>query len=248
MSSDKGKSELDNFRAAQEEMLNLSREYSQARSSVWAEETRNLNETWDAFSREWQGGLEAMTARAVDSFAQIAARGEAAADLLSQSWGKSLAGISGDFEDWGENFLQTLGKVASAWMGAAGGGAAGGGWSSLLGTALDFGGWFHQGGIVEAHQGMVVPTGGFLADEQLILAQTGEGILPRESIARLGEQNFEALRTGRFELSPAAAGSRYEITIQVQSLDAAGVAGLDWDRLVQRHLLPALEKEAGRRW
>jgi hypothetical protein len=26
------------------------------------------------------------------------------------------------------------------------------------------------------------------------------------------------------------------------------VAGLDWDRLVQRHLVPALRQEADRRW
>ena len=73
------------------------------------------------------------------------------------------------------------------------------GWSSLLGGVLDFGGWFHQGGVVAAHQGMVISPGTLLGDEQLILAQTGEGILPRESMARLGEKNFEALRTGRFE-------------------------------------------------
>jgi len=38
------------------------------------------------------------------------------------------------------------------------------------------------------------------------------------------------------------------VTIQVQTLDASGVAGLDWDRLVQRHLVPALRQEADRRW
>jgi hypothetical protein len=102
--------------------------------------------------------------------------------------------------------------------------------------------------MVTAHQGLVVSPGAIQGDEQLILAQSGEGILPREAMTTLGEKNFEALRTGRFELSPGGAGPRYDITIQVQSLDAAGVAGLDWDRLVQRHLLPALQKEADRRW
>ncbi len=244
------KQELEDFRAMQEEMLSLSQEYSRTRRSVWADETRSLAESWAAFSRDWQGGLETMTALAGDSFAQVAAQGEEAGNLLSQSWGKSLTDLSGGVEEWGEQFLQTLGKVASAWMGAMGGSGSGsgGGWSTLLGAALDFGGWFHQGGVVEAHQGMVVPTGTLLADEQLILAQTGEGILPRDAMARLGEQNFEALRTGRFDLAPGGAGPRYDITIQVQSLDAAGVAGLDWDRLVQRHLLPALQKEADRHW
>ena len=81
-----------------------------------------------------------------------------------------------------------------------------------------------------------------------MLAQSGEGILPREAMARLGEQNFEALRTGRFEIGSGSSAPRYDIAIHVHSLDAAGVAGLDWDRLVQRHLLPALTKEIGRRW
>jgi hypothetical protein len=242
------KQELDDFRAMQEEMLNLSRESSRDRLSVWTEETRSLTENWTAFSREWQGSLEAMTAQAGDNFARIAAQGEEASNLLSQSWGKSLGDISGGVEDWGENFLQTLAKVAAGWMGALGGGSSGGGWSSFLGEALGVGGWFHQGGIVTAHQGMVVPPATLSGDEQLILAQTGEGILPREAMARLGEQNFEALRTGRLELTPGGGAPRYDITIQVQSLDAAGVAGLDWDRLVQRHLLPALQKEADRRW
>lgn len=242
--------ELEEFRAIQDEMLKVSQAYSRDRLSVWAEETRSLAENWEAFSREWQGGLEAMTAQAGDNFARIATQGEEASNLLSQSWGKSLAGISGDLEDWGENFLQTLAKVAAGWMGALGGGgsSSGGGWSSFLGAALGVGGWFHQGGIVTAHQGMVVPPATLTGDEQFILAQTGEGILPREAMTRLGEQNFEALRTGRFELTPGGGAPRYDITIQVQSLDAAGVAGLDWDRLVQRHLLPALQKEADRRW
>jgi hypothetical protein len=240
--------ELEDFRAAQEEMLNLSREYSRARLATWAEETRSLAESWDSFSREWQGGLEAMTVHAGDSFTRITSQGETASNLLRQSWGKTLDGMSGDLEEWGEGFLQTLGQAASAWMGALGAGGSGGGWSSWLGTALEFGGLFHQGGVVAAHQGMVVPGGTWLNDEQLILAQSGEGILPREAMARLGEKNFEALRTGRLDTTPAGAGPRYDITIQVQSLDAAGVAGLDWDRLVQRHLLPALQKSADRRW
>jgi hypothetical protein len=95
---------------------------------------------------------------------------------------------------------------------------------------------------------MVISPGTLMGDEQLIMAQAGEGVLPRESMARLGEKNFEALRTGRFEPSGAKAAPRYDVTIQVQTLDASGVAGLDWDRLVQRHLVPALRQEADRRW
>ena len=179
----------------------------------------------------------------------MAARGEASAGVLAQSWQKNLADVSGAVSQWGAGFLQTLAQVAAAWgstMGSRGGAQEG--WSSLLGGVLDFGGWFHQGGVVEAHQGMVISPGTLMGDEQLIMAQAGEGVLPRESMARLGEKNFEALRTGRFDPSGGKAAPRYDVTIQVQTLDASGVAGLDWDRLVQRHLVPALRQEADRRW
>ncbi len=242
-----GRQDAEDFRALQEEMLQLSREYSQARLAVWVEEAGSLQDNWAAFSRDWQHSLDEMAARAVDKFAEITSQGEAAGSLLSQSFRGSFQEISGDAQDWGENLLKMMERVAQAWAKTFAGGESGEDWSFLFGGSLDLGGWFHQGGIVEAHQGMVVSPETLQADEQLVLAQTGEGILPRESMARLGEKNFEALRTGRFDMN-AGAGTRYDITIQVQSLDAQGVAGLDWDRLVQRHILPALQKDLGQRW
>ena len=240
---------LEDYRAYQEEMLKISREYSQARLAVWTDEARALHDTWSTFTQEWQSNLEQMTALAGGKFEEMAARGEASAGLLAQSWQKNLADVSGAVEQWGAGFLQTMGQVAAAWGSSVGSrGGAQQGWSSLLGGVLDFGGWFHQGGVVEAHQGMVISPGTLMGDEQLIMAQAGEGVLPRESMARLGEKNFEALRTGRFDPSGGKAAPRYDVTIQVQTLDASGVAGLDWDRLVQRHLLPALRQEADRRW
>jgi len=239
---------LEDYRAYQEEMLTISREYSQARLAVWTEETRALHDTWSSFAQEWQGSLDQMTALAGSKFDEMAARGEASAGLLAQSWQKNLSDVSGAVEQWGASFLQTLGEVASAWASALGSGSSSQGWSSLLGGVLNIGGFFHQGGIVEAHQGMVISPGTLMGDEQLIMAQAGEGILPRESMARLGEKNFEALRTGRFDAFGGRAAPRYDVTIQVQTLDASGVAGLDWDRLVQRHLVPALRQDADRRW
>jgi hypothetical protein len=237
------------FRALQEEMLNLSREYGRERLAAWTEETRSLKENWEAFSQGWQSSFGEMTGLALNKFAEIAATGDAAAGLISQSWEKTLTDLSAQVDDWGEHFLKTLEKVAAAWIGSGGGpGAAGGGWLGLMGNVLSFGGLFHQGGVVEAHQGMVVAPETLMGDEQLILAQTGEGILPRGAMSRLGEDNFEALRTGRFDLTPGGGAPRYDISIQVQSLDAAGVAGLDWDRVVQRHLVPLLHKEMARRW
>ena len=81
-----------------------------------------------------------------------------------------------------------------------------------------------------------------------ILAQAGEGILPRESMARLGEKTFEALRAGQFDLQSPGTAPRYDITIQVQTLDAGGAGRVNWDRLVQRHILPLIQKEEDRRW
>jgi len=239
---------LEDYRAYQEEMLKASREYSQSRLAVWVDEARSLHDTWSGFTQEYQANLEQMTGLAGSKFEEMAARGEASAGLMAQSWQTNLANISGAVEQWGAGFLQTLGQVASAWTSALGSGSSSSGWSSMLGGVLDFGGWFHQGGVVEAHQGMVISPGTLMGDEQLIMAQAGEGVLPRESMARLGEKNFEALRTGRFEPSGGKASPRYDVTIQVQTLDASGVAGLDWDRLVQRHLMPALRQESDRRW
>jgi hypothetical protein len=242
------KRKLEDYRAYQDEMLRISREYSQARLAVWTDETRALHDTWGSFSQEWQGNMEQMAAQGGSAFEEMAARGEDSANLLAQSWQTNLTEISGAVEEWGANFLQTLGQVAAAWGGSLGSGSSSQGWSSLLGGVLDFGGWFHQGGIVEAHQGMVISPGTLMGDEQLIMAQAGEGVLPRESMTRLGEKNFEALRTGRFDISGGKTTPRFDVTIQVQTLDASGVAGLDWDRLVQRHLVAALRQEADRRW
>lgn len=239
---------LEDYRAYQEEMLKISREYSQSRLAVWVDEARSLYDTWNGFTQEWQANLEQMTALAGSKFEEMAARGEASAGLLAQSWQKNLSDVSGAVDQWGAGFLQTVAQVASAWTSSLGSESSSQGWSSLLGGVLDFGGWFHQGGVVEAHQGMVISPGTLMGDEQLIMAQAGEGVLPRESMARLGEKNFEALRTGRFEPSGGKAAPRYDVTIQVQTLDASGVAGLNWDRLVQRHLVPALRQEADRRW
>ncbi len=240
--------ELEEFRALQEEMLTLSREYSQARRETWAQELEALEESWSDFSREWQGSLEQLSGLALGMFEEITARGQAAGTSLAQSWKSALGEISGVVEDWGDLVLQILERATGAWQGGGAAPGGGGGWSSWLGAALSFGGWFHRGGIVSAHQGLVVAPEALLADEQLVLVQRGEGILPQESMSRLGEKGFEALRTGQFEVAGRAAAPRMEVNIQVQSLDPAGVAGLDWERLVQRHLLPALQRELGRRW
>jgi len=238
---------LEAFRTQQEEMLNLSQDYSRSRLAAWNGEIQQMQESWVGFSREWQSSWEEMSSLAQARFADLAARGEAAGTLLSQSLRQAVGEISGDLENWVEDFLQQLEKVGQSWLSLFGG-SDDGGWLSWLGGGLDLGGLFHQGGIVTAHQGLTVSPEVWGSDEQLILAQSGEGILPRESMGRLGEQNFEALRSGRFERVRPEGGSRLEVNIQVQSLDAAGVNRVDWDRLVQRHIVPLLQKDADRRW
>ena len=84
-----------------------------------------------------------------------------------------------------------------------------------------FGGLFHQGGIIKAHQGIYIhPSISAIArpplyahsglslapDERLIIGQTGEGILPRPSMRKLGTGNFETLRTGNFEVGKGSGG------------------------------------------
>ena len=182
---------LEDYRAYQEEMLKISREYSQSRLAVWVDEARSLHDTWSGFTQEWQANLEQMTALAGSKFEEMAARGEASAGLMAQSWQKNLSDISGAVEQWGAGFLQTLGQVAAAWgssMGSRGGGQEG--WSSLLGGVLDFGGWFHQGGVVEAHQGMVISPGTLMGDEQLIMAQAGRGGPPPGEHGPLGGEKL----------------------------------------------------------
>jgi hypothetical protein len=239
---------VQDYRAYQEELLNLSQQYSQNRLSVWAQEAQDLHVSWSSLAQDWEANLSQMATVSGNQFAEMAAQGQAAANLMGQSWQENLTATSESVDQWGQNFLDTLAKVAGSWSSTAGGLGGGGGALSLLGGVLDFGGIFHEGGIVEAHQGMVISPETLMADEQLILAQKGEGILPRESMSRLGEKNFEALRTGKFDLNAGKTVPRMNVTIQVQALDASGVASLNWDRLVQRHLLPALRQEAGRRW
>lgn len=240
-----GREELAEFRAMQEEMLSLSREYGEARLAAWSREIREMTSGWGGFLHEWQGSLEQMSGQAVSAFDRITVQGKAASQLLARNWQESLGDMSAAVTAWGEEVLATFDKVSGGWGGS---GSGGDGWLGFLGFDFSLGGLFHEGGIVEAHRGLVVNPETLMADERLVKVQTGEGILPRDAMVRLGEENFEALRSGRFEMNPGSQGAHYAITIQVQSLDAAGVAGLDWDRLVTRHLAPALERELGRRW
>lgn len=236
--------DLADFRAMQEELLRMSREYSEQRLAAWSREMRDMGAGWEEFAKDLQGTLEQMSGLAASAFEGITAKGEAASRQLSRNWQESLTEMSAAVTAFGEHVHETLNQADGGWP--AGGG--GGGWLSLFGFDLGLGGLFHKGGIVEAHGGMVINPETLLGDERLAVVQTGEGILPRDVMVRLGQDNFEALRSGRFEADAGGQGANYQVTIQVQSLDPAGAAGLDWDRVVQRHLLPALRRDLERRW
>jgi hypothetical protein len=242
--------ELAQYRALQQEMTAIGREASQARLANWSQEMAEMAAAWHGFQQDWQGTLEQMSSSALAAFNEISAQGMAAGNLLAQSWRQALAEITTEVDAFGAHLTQTMDQAGQSlqFTSGEGGGGSGGDLLSWVGMGLGFGGIFHEGGILEAHSGLAVSPESLLADERLVKVQTGEGILPREAMVQLGEENFEALRSGRFQVSGGDASPRYDITIQVQSLDAAGVAGMDWEKVVQRHLLPALERELNRRW
>ena len=104
-------------------MLNLSQEYSKKRLAVWTDETRSLKRSLESgLSEEWQDSLGEMSGMAQSRFQEMAADGQAAAGLVSQSWDQALTGLTTGVDNRGE-FLQTIQKVATAWMGSIGGGA-----------------------------------------------------------------------------------------------------------------------------
>jgi len=242
--------ELASYRALQQEMTAVNREYSQTRQADWSREMDGMAAAWNGFQQDWQGTLEQMAGSAVAKFDEISSQGIQAGSLLAQGWRAALADLATEVDAFGEQLMQTLDQAGQGSQLALSGGAGGAANDMLswVGMSLGFGGIFHQGGVIEAHSGLAVGPESLLADERLVKVQTGEGILPRDAMVQLGEENFEALRSGRFQMNQGSAGPRYDITIQVQSLDAAGVAGMDWGKVVQRHLVPALEREVSRRW
>jgi len=166
-----GRQELADFRAMQEEMLSLSREYSENRLAAWSKEIRDMTAGWGNFLRDWQGTLEQMSGLAFSAFEGITAKGEAASHQLSLNWQKSLTEMSAEVTAFGEHVLNTLDKVSGSWPGGGGGDD----WYSFFGFDFSLRGLFHEGGIVEAHRGLVVNPETLLGDERLAVVQTGEG-------------------------------------------------------------------------
>ena len=248
--SNKYSQRLSEYRTYQQEKTAITQEYSQARLAIWSQEMEGMTAAWNSFQQDWQGTLEQMAGSAAANFDEISAKGIDAGNVLAQSWQEALSGITTEVDALGEHLMQTLDLASQGSQLNLGGGVGGAGNDliSWVSTGLGFGGIFHEGGILEAHSGLAVSPESLLPDERMVKVQTGEGILPRDTMVQLGEENFEALRSGRFQMAQGNTNPRFDITIQVQSLDAASVAGMDWGKVVQRHLLPALQRESNRGW
>ncbi len=250
---------LADWRALNDQLLDVTEFFCQARLGVWQEEIHRLEALWQGMSSSWSDHLMMMATEADQRFDQIAGRAETASNSLARHFSQALLEVSRDLDQLEGQLSQALKGATQLQGGSAGsGGSAADPWSwagNLFGGGwLDILDWFHEGGVVRAHQGMVLEpeymggASGLASDERVVVAQTGEGILPRESMARLGRENFEALRTGRFETqgTPAPASPTYQISIQVQALDTESLAGFNWERMVKRHILPVLQRDRRR--
>jgi hypothetical protein len=111
--------------------------------------------------------------------------------------------------------------------GGIGGAIGGGGGGGILGTIMDIGStiagiFFHSGGVIPtyAHSGLRLQR-----DEIPIIAQSGEGILPRSTMAMLGDTGFEALRRGQTDfLRPQ--GGNVHLAVNISATDAKSVQRL----------------------
>ncbi|RLA89443.1 MAG: hypothetical protein DRG58_04980 [Deltaproteobacteria bacterium] len=257
-----GAEELRNYQQFQEQINHLHEVYSEDRVRHWQEEISQLEGFWEQMAQDWEGTMTAMGTVSGQQFAQITDQAVNSGKMVSQSFSEVVSNISEDLDNLALGFVNSLKQAWGSWLGSGElwGGSGSGPFSwvgNIFGGVSDALGWFHQGGVVKAHQGMVVSpsylagAGSKLAsDEKLIIAQTGEGILPRDSMNRLGKDNFEALRTGQFErmADPKASPlTNYKVQIQVQALDAGSVAAIDWDQVVRRQIVPALRRVEGRR-
>jgi len=168
--------------------------------------------------------------------------GDAAA-VFRENIEKGGMSFKQSLEEIGHNFRDNIWAVFGGWIqGGGGSGAGSGGGSSFLGTVLDFGSWFHQGGVIKrAHSGMILGE-----DERLVVGQVGEGILQRRRMAEMGEANFQALNRGDYRkvrLPGQGQGSReLHVHVHVNALDGSSVSALDWERLVRGKIAPALKK------
>ena len=100
--------EVASFRAAQQEMAAISRQYSQERQAVWERELEAMTASWQGFHQDWRGTLEQMAGAAAANFDDMGTRGEAAANLVAQSWRQALVEITGKITNKGDRRLDQV--------------------------------------------------------------------------------------------------------------------------------------------
>lgn len=162
-----------------------------------------------------------------------------------QAGGNFIAGMrqafeSGEAEDAFRSLLQLASSIMSMVPGGQIPGAIMGAFSGLFhdGGMVGTGGApvprFHSGGMIVAHQGVMLPEPG--PGEVPILAQTGEGVLSRKGVAAAGGPDVvRALNAG--EQPAGGGGGGVALTI-----NAGG--GFLTRELLRRELMPLLQQMA----
>ena len=223
------------------EMLTVM-EYATSRGHEVTKETdegvRSLREIFSKTATDWQNAVTDTVNLQQEGGDSLRESIEAATHIFRQTMSES----GGDFKEavnqaggyFKEKFETIVFPSQGSWWENM---STGGSFFNLLP-------FFHSGGIIRAHDGYLAK------DERVIIAQTGEGILPRGSMASLGRENFEALRRGDFErvdLRQDKRGGGITVHVHINALDRAGVEAIDWDQVVRRQIVPALRRVEGRR-
>lgn len=104
-------------------------------------------------------------------------------------------------------------------------------------------GIFHQGGLITAHGGLLLG-----ADERLVKAQVGEGILSRRAMAALGPEIFAQLNQGRLPAVAVAGGGETYITVNHAPTIYVhrDMSQADWNRQAKK-MTRALDRALSRR-
>lgn len=187
-------------------------------------------QSWDDVAQKWSvvgdQNMEAGQGLTMSGVQGIAAAG-----------GLALAGIG---MLTGSQSLMTAGVALSAAASAL----------TIAAFILEATGWmpFHSGGII-AHSGLIVGNqlarahSGLALDERIIIGQTGEGILPRSTMSKLGRRRFEALRRGDI----GAAGENQVVSVGDVHLHIyeSQMNAQKADMLVRKYFIPALNRKLG---
>jgi TP901 family phage tail tape measure protein len=213
---------LNERRNLENELINLQNEYNammgiatEANKSLWEQVTYVVGSYQQqmAIQSEWSYGLKENVIKVLDN-------GRAAFKSFVTDTVTGTKSIGDAFKDMARSIIEsmldiTTDKLAAQMFGMVSGsfggvGLVGGtagqssrGFFDILGSALggSYGPGFNGGGIVKANSGAYIGR-----DNQLVMAQEGEGILRRGAMELLGRDNFSQLNAmGNRQISAASA-------------------------------------------